>query len=45
MKWLAQLHKDWMAARKRRVTDSGTKGDFEQESLGPPQLSEWPFYR
>lgn len=22
MKWLAQLHKDWMAARKRRVTDA-----------------------
>lgn len=23
---------------------SGTKGDFEQESLGRPSLSEWPFY-
>lgn len=22
MKWLAQLHKDWMASRKRRVTDA-----------------------
>lgn len=23
---------------------SGTKGDFEQESLRPPTLSSWPFY-
>lgn len=24
---------------------AGSKGDFEQESLGPPELEEWPFYR
>ncbi len=23
---------------------AGRKGDFEQESLGPPTLSQWPFY-
>lgn len=27
------------------MLDSGTKGDFEQETLGVPDLSEWPFYR
>ena len=26
------------------MRDSGTKGDFEQESLGRPALSAWPFY-
>lgn len=26
------------------MRDSGTKGDFEQESLGPPNLAAWPFY-
>lgn len=26
------------------MQNSGTKGDFEQESLGRPSLSEWPFY-
>ena len=26
------------------MQNSGTKGDFEQESLGPPQLAGWPFY-
>ena len=26
------------------MRDSGTKGDFEQESLGPPNLADWPFY-
>ncbi|WP_395732140.1 Wadjet anti-phage system protein JetD domain-containing protein [Prosthecobacter sp.] len=32
MKWLAQLHKDWMAARKRRVTASVQpfRRDWEQ---------------
>lgn len=26
------------------MQNSGTKGDFEQESLGRPSLPEWPFY-
>ena len=26
------------------MRDSGTKGNFEQESLGRPTLTEWPFY-
>lgn len=26
------------------LLDSGLKGDFEQESLGPPSLQCWPFY-
>lgn len=26
------------------MRDSGTKGDFEQESLGRPTLLKWPFY-
>jgi hypothetical protein len=26
------------------MRNSGTKGDFEQESLGCPSLSAWPFY-
>lgn len=26
------------------MRNSGTKGDFEQESLGRPSLNEWPFY-
>lgn len=26
------------------MREAGTKGDFEQESLGPPQLEGWPFY-
>jgi len=26
------------------MRDSGTKGNFEQESLGLPNLAEWPFY-
>ena len=26
------------------IRDSGTKGDFEQESLGLPNLMQWPFY-
>ncbi|WP_422319497.1 Wadjet anti-phage system protein JetD domain-containing protein [Prosthecobacter sp.] len=26
------------------MRNSGTKGDFEQESLGRPSLPEWPFY-
>ncbi|MGV3664426.1 MAG: hypothetical protein ACO1TE_29910 [Prosthecobacter sp.] len=28
----------------RAMLDSGVKGDFEQETLGPPRLGEWPFY-
>ena len=26
------------------MRNSGTKGDFEQESLGRPTLTDWPFY-
>jgi hypothetical protein len=26
------------------MQNSGTKGDFEQESLGRPSFPEWPFY-
>ena len=32
-------------ATLQAMRDSGTKGDFEQESLGLPKLMEWPFYR
>lgn len=28
----------------RAICESGTKGDFEQESLGAPTLMGWPFY-
>jgi hypothetical protein len=28
----------------RAMLEAGTKGEFEQESLGPPVLEEWPFY-
>ena len=28
----------------RAMLEAGTKGEFEQESLGPPQLEGWPFY-
>jgi hypothetical protein len=28
----------------RRILDKGTKGSFEQESLGKPQRRNWPFY-
>ncbi|MCX6848669.1 MAG: DUF2220 family protein [Verrucomicrobia bacterium] len=31
-------------ASLQAMRDSGTKGDFEQESLGRPSLPEWPFY-
>lgn len=26
------------------MLEAGTKGDYEQESLGPPELEGWPFY-
>jgi hypothetical protein len=26
------------------MREAGTKGDYEQESLGPPELEGWPFY-
>jgi len=26
------------------MREAGTKGDYEQESLGPPELVGWPFY-
>ena len=28
----------------KRILDEGTKGNFEQESLGKPQRRNWPFY-
>jgi hypothetical protein len=28
----------------RQMLEAGRKGAFEQESLGPPSLSVWPFY-
>lgn len=28
----------------RLMQNFGGKGDYEQESLGPPDLSEWPFF-
>jgi hypothetical protein len=28
----------------KTMHDAGTKGDFEQESLGRPTLEGWPFY-
>jgi len=31
-------------ASLRAMQNFGTKGDFEQESLGRPSLNEWPFY-
>ena len=27
-----------------KMLRAGHRGDFEQESLGPPRLLEWPFY-
>ncbi|MCF7786265.1 MAG: hypothetical protein K9N47_09085 [Prosthecobacter sp.] len=36
---MADCHAPLQAMR-----NSGTKGDFEQESLGRPTLPEWPFY-
>lgn len=36
---MADCHTELHAMR-----NSGTKGDFEQESLGRPSLPEWPFY-
>ncbi len=36
---MADCHASLQALR-----NSGTKGDFEQESLGRPSLPEWPFY-
>jgi hypothetical protein len=31
-------------AALQAMRNSGTKGDFEQESLGRPSLPDWPFY-
>ncbi len=28
-----------------QMSERGDRGDFEQETLGPPQLEGWPFYR
>ena len=32
------------AGELRQMLESGTRGDFEQESLGSPDLAVWPFY-
>lgn len=32
------------AGELRQMLESGTRGDFEQESLGSPDLACWPFY-
>lgn len=31
-------------ASLRAMLESGSRGEFEQESLGPPTLQDWPFY-
>ena len=31
-------------ARLEAMREAETKGDYEQESLGPPQVEGWPFY-
>jgi hypothetical protein len=31
-------------AELHSMQQTGTKGDFEQESLGRPNLERWPFY-
>jgi hypothetical protein len=33
-----------LAAELRAIKDSGCKGDFEQETIGLPDLTSWPFY-
>src|SRR5690606_22575405 len=37
---LADCHPDLQALHQ-----ADRRGDFEQESLGPPDLQGWPFYR
>lgn len=32
------------AGELRQMLESGTRGDFEQESLGRPDIAGWPFY-
>ena len=41
---LADPHLADCHAVLQAMRNSGTKGDFEQESLGLPNLMEWPFY-
>lgn len=41
---LADPHMADCHAPLQAMRDSGTKGDFEQESLGRPSLPVWPFY-
>jgi hypothetical protein len=40
--WLVSFQTRWDTLRA--IRESGTKGDFEQESLGAPTLMGWPFY-
>ncbi len=42
---LADPHMADCHAALHAMQNSGTKGDFEQESLGLPTLVEWPFYK
>ncbi|MFC5456241.1 Wadjet anti-phage system protein JetD domain-containing protein [Prosthecobacter fluviatilis] len=42
---LADPHMADCHAELQAMQTAGTKGDFEQESLGPPSLTAWPFYR
>lgn len=42
---LADPHMADCHAELQAMQTSGTKGDFEQESLGTPNLTAWPFYR
>jgi len=42
---LADPHMADCHAPLQAMRNAGTKGDFEQESLGRPSLSEWPFYK
>lgn len=45
---LTRLHADPIMSDCREpletMREAGTKGDYEQESLGPPELVGWPFY-
>lgn len=41
---LSDPHMSDSHAALQAMRNSGTKGDFEQESLGRPSLSMWPFY-
>lgn len=42
---LANPHLEDVRGHLEQIATSGDKGDFEQESLGRPDLPHWPFYR